>query len=179
MQRPMRMRAKSAQGHPPRMTSRTTTLRPLQVASDSVPQTLRLPRVYPLGETCQFDASIGLSSVVVPSNSENDAPKYQDSVLGKAGIAQQEFVAVVHHINAKLAEIDVPSWTCFLETIFGCLTCYVFEGYMAKRTRLRRGLREIRDFVKVKNSELFNPNGVNLTDPKETAWQFLEFESTR
>ncbi len=160
--------------HQLKMSSRTTTLKPLQVASDSTPQTLRIHRVYPLGETCQFDTSLGSQSVIVHTEDAENVQNYEDSLLGKAGVAQRDLDAVLHEMNQQLAAIDVPSWHSFFEIVFGCLTCYVFG--LEKRTKLRRGLENIRSFVKLKNAEIFNPKGVNLTDPKETAWLFLEFE---
>jgi len=116
-----------------------------------------VPRDYSEGELCQF-------STAFPKELEG---KIDPQVLRKA----------VDEINSVLRDAESINRHHVLESLVGCLTCYI--SYLFITSYYQKCLIRLRKYLEDENEKSFLPKGLLIRDPAETALQHLEIIITR
>lgn len=115
------------------------------------PWNLRLERDYGKGDVVQYTATY--PTLLAPYLSED------------------EFGAVVGHVNDRLLDLDRPTTASVVEGLLSWVTLGLSDLWRGKPTFWKE-LDTLRDWVAERSRE-WAVKGLSITDPKDTAWQFV------
>jgi hypothetical protein len=86
-------------------------------------------------------------------------------------LTEEEFSSVLGHVNARLLELDRPTNASVIEGILSWLTLGISDLLYSKPAFWKE-LDLLRDWIAERSKE-WSVKGITITDPKETAWQFV------
>ncbi|GMS84499.1 hypothetical protein PENTCL1PPCAC_6674, partial [Pristionchus entomophagus] len=87
-------------------------------------------------------------------------------------ISEEEWSSTIDKVNEIFEEAEKVCAASVSETVFGCLTCYIFRCFT--QTHYEKKLFELNEFLDDRNHEVFGPVGLLLRDPMHRGLRVLE-----
>ncbi|PWN43723.1 hypothetical protein IE81DRAFT_288308 [Ceraceosorus guamensis] len=121
------------------------------IGRDRPREVIRVERDYTLGELCQFH------------------PTFPLELEGR--IAPVQFGETINDLNEILIRAHNSGWAAF-DNVLAVLTLWISP--LVVGSKYNREMKELRSLLDRVNKQLFNPAGLNVRDPAEAAFLFLE-----
>ncbi len=86
-------------------------------------------------------------------------------------LSEEEFTSVLGHVNARLLELDRPTNATVMEGLLSWFTLGISDLFYGKPAFWKE-LDLLRAWI-AERSKVWTLKGVTITDPKDTAWQFV------
>ncbi|GMR36839.1 hypothetical protein PMAYCL1PPCAC_07034, partial [Pristionchus mayeri] len=78
-------------------------------------------------------------------------------------ISEEEWSCTIDKVNEIFEDAEKVCAASVAETMFGCLTCYIFRCFT--QTHYEKKLFELNEFLDERNHDVFGPVGLLLRDP--------------
>jgi Golgin subfamily A member 7/ERF4 family len=123
------------------------------IGRDKPREIVRIERDYTVGELCQFH------------------PTFPLELEGR--ISPTLYSETINDLNVIIIKANDPIWAC-LDNTLAVLTLYISPFILG--SKYKRETRNLRERINQANKKDFNPVGLNLRYPSDTAFLFLELE---
>ncbi|PWN89331.1 hypothetical protein FA10DRAFT_267907 [Acaromyces ingoldii] len=123
------------------------------IGRDKPREIIRVERDYTGGELCQFH------------------PTFPLELEGR--VEPTVFSETMNDINELLIKAHDPSWACF-DNSLAVLTLYTSPFLL--NSKYEREMKRLDKIISQANEKSFNPAGLNIRSPAESAFLFLEVE---
>ncbi|XP_055379903.1 golgin subfamily A member 7 [Condylostylus longicornis] len=127
----------------------------------------------------QTGASVALQSnctkVFIPRDySEGTAVKFHTRLPSELEglIERHVFEATITKMNEFFAEAEKGSCSTYCEGCLACITAYLV--YICTETHYEKTLRKISKFIASQNERVYNPKGLQITDPTFRGLRVIE-----
>uniref|UniRef100_A0A0K8TLR5 Ras modification protein ERF4 n=1 Tax=Tabanus bromius TaxID=304241 RepID=A0A0K8TLR5_TABBR len=87
-------------------------------------------------------------------------------------IERHVFEATITRLNEFFAEAEKGSCSTYCEGCLACITAYLV--YMCTETHYEKTLRKISKFIASQNERIYNPKGLQITDPTFRGLRVIE-----
>lgn len=87
-------------------------------------------------------------------------------------IERQTFEFTITRLNEYFAEAEKGSCSTYCEGCLACITAYLI--YMCTETHYEKTLRKISKFIASQNERIYNPKGLQITDPTFRGLRVIE-----
>ncbi|PWN33319.1 uncharacterized protein FA14DRAFT_124421 [Meira miltonrushii] len=123
------------------------------IGRDKPREIVRIERDYTVGELCQFH------------------PTFPLELEGR--ISPTLYSETINDLNVIIIKANDPLWACIDNTL-AVLTLYISPYIFG--SKYKRETNNLRKRINEANQKNFNPVGLNLRYPSDTAFLFLELE---
>ncbi|KAG4067904.1 hypothetical protein HA402_010590 [Bradysia odoriphaga] len=87
-------------------------------------------------------------------------------------IERHIFESTINRLNEYFAEAEKGSCSTYCEGCLACITAYLV--YMCSETHYEKCLRKISKYIASQNERIYNPKGLQLTDPTYRGLRVIE-----